>query len=50
VDPSECYGCGLCASVCPYDAIVLSEAREPAHIPHAQSDAPGFVIPRQSGP
>lgn len=25
IDPSLCYGCGICASVCPFDAIVKSE-------------------------
>lgn len=27
IDPSLCYGCGICASVCPFDAIVMAESK-----------------------
>jgi len=33
VDPTMCWGCGLCASVCPNDAVKMKEVRKPDHIP-----------------
>ena len=45
VDSAECYGCGLCASACPCEAIALTEVRVPSHIPRAEGDEPAFVLP-----
>ena len=33
VDAEKCLGCGQCAVVCPEEAIVMEEVREPAFIP-----------------
>ncbi len=33
VEDEKCLGCGQCAAVCPEEAIVLEEAREPGFIP-----------------
>ena len=33
INPKRCWGCGLCASVCPNDAIKMKEVRGEEHIP-----------------
>jgi len=49
MNTDECYGCGLCASACPFEAIALTEVREPSHIPQATSDAPACVVVPEPG-
>jgi Pyruvate/2-oxoacid:ferredoxin oxidoreductase delta subunit len=41
--PDRCFGCGLCTTSCPVQAITLIEVREPDHIP---TGAPGFNLSR----
>ena len=33
INSQKCWGCGLCASVCPNDAIIMKEVRGEEHIP-----------------
>jgi NAD-dependent dihydropyrimidine dehydrogenase PreA subunit len=33
INHNMCWGCGLCASVCPKNAVKMKEVRKPSHIP-----------------
>jgi Pyruvate/2-oxoacid:ferredoxin oxidoreductase delta subunit len=41
--PEKCFGCGMCTTVCPTEAIALAEVRDPDHIP---TGLPGFSLSR----
>jgi len=38
IDNEKCFGCGLCASKCPTNAIRLIQVREPEHIPAREAE------------
>ncbi len=33
IDPTMCWGCGLCVTACPSEAVKMKEVRKPGHIP-----------------
>lgn len=37
INSSRCWGCDLCASVCPHDAVRMHEVRSKEHIPSNQA-------------
>ena len=39
IDHSMCWGCGLCASVCPENAVKMREVRKSSHIPRSGEKA-----------
>jgi len=48
IDPSRCWGCGLCARTCPCGAVTLKEVRKPNHIPDTKDKFHPFIAKQKN--